>query len=95
MKCFMRGQRNPSETVPNCVGEGIPEADYCYEADETASLRPSIELDARVVECGRAGKVCMQCQGGRCHLVRHSVCFSLVELSSWLIGRARLRHRQW
>lgn len=66
MKCFMRGNSNPHEEVPNCVGEGVPEADYCYEANEALTLEAPVELETRVAECGRRGKVCMQCQGGTC-----------------------------
>jgi hypothetical protein len=67
--CFFRGQGNPDEKVPNCGGESIPEADYCYEPDKAATLEVSSELDRRILECGSGGKICMQCQGGMCLFV--------------------------
>lgn len=74
MRCFMRGVQNPDQRVPNCAGEGVPQADYCFLPDEAQSLQAPVQLETRAVDCGRIDKPCMQCQGGKFHEL-NLVCF--------------------
>ena len=62
MKCFMRGRFNPLAKVPHCVGDGIPEADYCYEPDESKLLSSPNTLQQRNILCSDE-RPCFQCQG--------------------------------
>ncbi len=64
MKCFLRGQANALEKVPHCVGEGIPEADYCYEPNEAKTVAAPNKLQQRNIQCTEE-RPCFQCQGGK------------------------------
>jgi len=64
MKCFFRNETNPLEKVPHCVGQGMPEADYCYEPNKAKTVERPNTLQQRNLQCSE-GNPCFQCQGGK------------------------------
>lgn len=63
LRCFQRTNKtNPLEEVPNCMGEGLKGADYCYPINPELEEPQDTKLEDRNRPC-MPYDPCYQCTG--------------------------------